>query len=40
MKNYDEYLKIPFGNYMELPPEEERLPHHDIVKLEFDTPCR
>ncbi len=40
MKNYDEYLKIPFGNYMELPPKEERLPHHDIVKLELNTPCR
>ena len=40
MKGYDEYLKIPFGNYMELPPEEERIPHHDIVKLELGYPCR
>ena len=40
MKNYDEYLKIPFGNYMELPPEEERVPHHDIVALELNKPCR
>ena len=40
MKGYDEYLKIPFGNYMELPPAEERLPHHDIVKLEIGKPCR
>ena len=40
MKNYEEYLNIPFGNYMELPPEEERIPHHDIVKLELNKPCR
>ena len=40
MKGYDEYLHIPFGNYMELPPEEERLPHHDIVKLELHKKCR
>lgn len=40
MSGFDEYLKIPFGNYMELPPEEERLPHHDIVKLRLNTPCR
>lgn len=40
MGDYDAYLKIPFGNYMELPPKEERLPHHEIVKLEFNTPCR
>lgn len=40
MKGYDEYLHIPFGDYMELPPEEERLPHHDIVKLELHKKCR
>ncbi len=28
--NYDEVLKTAFGNYMELPPENERIPHHDI----------
>ncbi|MDO4419607.1 MAG: LicD family protein [Ruminococcus sp.] len=33
MKNYEEYLKIPFGNYMELPPEEKRVAHHDIIEL-------
>lgn len=40
MKGFDEYLRIPFGEYMELPPEEERIPHHDIVKLELNKPCR
>lgn len=40
MKGYDEYLKIPFGNYMELPPEEERVPHHEIVELKLGKPCR
>ncbi|MBQ4569261.1 MAG: LicD family protein [Ruminococcus sp.] len=40
MKGYDEYLKIPFGNYMELPPEEQRIPHHEIIRLELNKPCR
>lgn len=37
MKNYDDYLKIPFGNYMELPPEEERVAHHDIIDLKLNV---
>lgn len=36
MKNYDEYLKIPFGDYMELPPEEKRVAHHNIVELKLN----
>ncbi len=28
--NYDEILKSLFGNYMELPPEKDRIPKHNI----------
>ncbi len=28
---YDTYLKMAFGNYMELPPEEKQVPSHDGV---------
>lgn len=28
---YDEYLKIAFGDYMQMPPKEKQKPHHDIV---------
>lgn len=26
-RQYDEYLKFQYGNYMQLPPEEKRIPH-------------
>lgn len=32
---YDSYLKIAFGNYMELPPEDKRKPHHDVLFLDL-----
>lgn len=35
---YDEYLRIAFGDYMQLPPEEGRQPHHDIVLFDLNTP--
>ena len=30
-KNYDEILRTMFGNYMQLPPESERVPKHNMV---------
>ncbi len=34
-KEYDKYLTWLYGNYMQLPPEEERVSGHETVKLEF-----
>lgn len=31
---YDQYLTQVFGNYMELPPEEDRRPHHEAVYVD------
>jgi len=31
LKGYDEYLKSVFGDYMQLPPEEQRIAHHGFV---------
>ena len=31
VKDYDTYLSLTFGNYMVLPPEEKRVPHHDAI---------
>ena len=35
---YDDYLKIAFGDYMKLPPENERVPHHGAGSLDADSP--
>lgn len=35
---YDIYLRTAFGDYMQLPPEEKRVPPHDNVFLDLDTP--
>lgn len=39
-QGYDTYLKMAFGNYMELPPEDKQVPHHDLVALDLDKPCQ
>jgi lipopolysaccharide cholinephosphotransferase len=33
-KNYDDYLKNMYGNYMEIPPVEKR-EHHVLYQLKF-----
>ena len=37
---YREYLELVFGDYMTPPPEEQRVPHHDIAYLDLHTPCK
>ena len=36
-KGYDEYLKMAFGNYMELPPKDKQIPKHDAIKIDLDN---
>ena len=38
-QGWDEYLRMAFGEYMELPPEEKQIPHHDLAALDLDKPC-
>ncbi len=33
--NYENILSGMYGDYMKLPPEEERYPHHDSYKIDF-----
>lgn len=36
-KGYDEYLKMAFGNYMELPEKSEQIPKHDAVMVDLEN---
>lgn len=38
MPNYDAYLRGVYGDYMQLPPEEKRIPHH--LKAFYDLKAR
>ncbi len=38
-KNFERYLKRPYGSYMQLPPIEKRVSHHNVIAKPF-TPCR
>ncbi len=33
---YEEYLNMAFGDYMELPPEDKRIPKHDAVLVDLE----
>lgn len=35
-RKYDEYLKLLYGNYMELPPLEKRISNHQIIYRDLD----
>jgi lipopolysaccharide cholinephosphotransferase len=35
-RNYDEYLRISYGDYMQLPPEEEQICRHDTVFIDLE----
>lgn len=35
-ENYDEYLKNLYGDYMQLPPKEKRVSHHDVIYLSLN----
>lgn len=39
-QGYDEYLKMAFGNYLELPPENEQIPKHDAVFIDLENPYK
>ena len=38
-QDYDKYLTLDFGNYMQLPPEEEQHTVHHVYKEDMNKPC-
>lgn len=34
---YDAYLRMAFGDYMQLPPKEKQVAHHDVVYCDLDN---
>ena len=39
-KDYDKWLTVSYGDYMQLPPEEERVFRHEAVFIDLDTPYK
>jgi len=37
-KDYDKWLTVSYGDYMQLPPEEDRIFRHEAVFVDLDTP--
>ena len=36
MNGYDTYLKMAFGDYMQLPGQDKRVPTHEVVWFDLD----
>lgn len=39
MAGYQQYLTMIFGDYMQLPPEDEQKPHHEIAYIDLHHPA-
>ena len=34
-RNWERYLEASYGDWRQLPPPEQRVPHHDVIELDF-----